>query len=155
MSTKKKTGGFDLSGGKYLEDNWLHLRHPALGHLLYVGSGAGPNGESNDARDVKPVRVKLRNADDAAVGKERQRLIASATAGSRRSEPTPEQEDEITKAVIKFCVLEFENVIDDGKPLDAKNEADRDFFLGQGDFIAQVAQFSTARSNFFVSGSKG
>ena len=160
-TTKKKTakaksvGGFNLASGKTLKDAWLHLKHHSLRHLLYVGEGVSEDGERGYAKDPQPVRVRVRDNNAPEVEKERRRLVRLATQAAGGKEPNDEAGDEILHNMLKFGILEFENLFDgDWRPLDASSDEDKEAFLAMGNFSEQLLNFTVQRSNFFVKGSK-
>ena len=152
----KSVGGFDLSNGTFIESAWLHLRHPAKGHELYVGEGVGDDGKPDYAKDPKPVRVKLRRPDSKSMIEKRTKLSQAAMMNAGGKELSDEVEAEITDMMIEYSILKFENVYYRGRALDAKKAADRKlFFEIPANYRLQVMVFTGTVENFFDEGCKG
>ena len=157
--------GFDLTAApvKQAADNadgaWMHLAHPTMGHPLYVGpqgSAVSKHGELNGAADALPVRVKVRYARSKAMVSKRRQLDRNATLSSGGKVLGPEAEDEAAKAMVRYSIMEFDNVIHNGTVLDASRDEHKDLFLSMADeYTGQVAGFSTELSNFFDVASGG
>lgn len=158
MSTKKKrkpVKGFNLASVKFNEEAWLHLRHPAYDHLLYVGEDADDQGRLvGQSLDAKPVRVLVLNSKHAKVRKTRADLEQAALDNGKAI--TSAVEDEILKGTILSAMAKFENVYHGDKELDAENDDDKVLFCQITEsYFEQVAVFSAKRENFFVEGSSG
>ena len=157
-------GGFDLTAAPVKErasngTAWMHLKHPTMGHPLHVGprnSAVSIHGEHNGAEDASPVRVKVRYARSKAMIDKRRQLDRNTAMNSGGRELGPEAEEESVKAMVRYAIVEFENVIHGGTALDASREDHKDLFLGMADeYIAQIAEFSANLSHFFDAASGG
>ena len=163
MSTTKKksakakaVGGYDLSHGAFVEDACLHLRHPAFNHELYVGKGVDKAGRREGAKDPKPVRVHLRRIDSQAMVEKKRQLQRAATAQAGGKEIAEEVQNDIDETMLKFSILEFENVYYKGRALDAADEEDKNLFINmQNNYSVQVMIFIAEVENFFDEGCKG
>jgi hypothetical protein len=122
---------------------WLHLKHPALGHLMWHGPDADEMGERM-GDNVKPVRVLVRGTESETVRKERRAIEASRMEGATI---TPEEEG------LRLCmkmIVEFDGVTDEnGIALHKVEGGVKEFLESSDDLVVQVVNFSRKSSNFF------
>lgn len=126
----------------------LHLKHPALGHLLYSGDGTDADGRAIDRRKKPtPVTVTVLGVESSAVqarAKELQR---------RRMKRKDDDDEEIGLEFVCSLVVAFSGLERDGKPMEATEENKRLFFEQSGDLVRQVLDFATESGNFFATAS--
>lgn len=121
---------------------WLHLKHPALGHLLYTGEGADEDGRLKVKEKASKVRVYVQGMESEAV----QNVVREAQKNQLKSEGDEEADG---FAIGCALVTEFEGIERDGEPLKATNENKTDFFKQSSSLITQVTQFASNRANFY------
>ena len=129
----------------------LHLKHPALGHLLYSGEGADPRTGKLVDKD-KPHEAccaVIRGIESTTVRKAMRAQEKAALAGG---DPTEELEEKGLEYVC-LLVIDFTGLTDGGKPLKATDANKRKFFAQSDDLVLQVLDFAKERANFFNSGS--
>lgn len=148
---------------------FLHLKHPALGHLLYAtetplepwnGVGEEPEKIGVTVRGTESETVKGEARDLA-----KQRMLSPVQRARNKNNspdhiPTEAEIDaqtaETEEAAMSFVcslVLSFHGLTDKaGKPLEATDANKRAFFEQSDDLIAQVISFAQRSSNFFGKG---
>lgn len=124
---------------------WLHLKHPAFGHLLYTGKGADEDGRLEKKEDAKPVRVFVQGMESEAVQNIVRDIQKNALDGSEATE-------EEGFAIGCALVTAFEGIEKDGEPLTATKENKIAFFNQSSALITQVTQFASNRANFYAAG---
>ena len=107
---------------------FLHLQHPALGHLLWDGEG--------DSR--KPVGVYVRGMESKTVQDTLKRLQSDKLRGD---------DDGDDLAFVASLVIGFSGADRDGRPLTAEDA--RWFFGLSVGFVEQVVAFAKDRASFF------
>ena len=124
----------------------LHLRHPALGHLLYTGKGADENGKLIDAKqEPQKVFVMVRGTESPTVQAQARDLQASILKNGGISN----EDKEIGLAFASSLVISMHGIEKEGKPMEATEENKRDFFLQSDGLVEQVVKFAQNRANFF------
>lgn len=127
---------------------FLHLKHPALGHKLYSGDGADDLGHRIDPETAEAVGVFVIGLE-SEVARERARQIQKA----RMKGGADDDDDDADERGMDFVcglVTAFTGIEDsDGNPLNASDEAKREFFRQSDNLIEQVMAFAQERSNFF------
>ncbi|MFY0661315.1 MAG: hypothetical protein JXR15_12545 [Shimia sp.] len=124
----------------------LHLRHPALGHLLYSGKGADENGKLIDAaKDAQKVFLMVRGTESPTVQKQARDLQASILKNGDISD----EEKEVGLAFASSLVISMHGLEKGGKTMEATEENKREFLLLSDGLVEQVVQFAQSRANFF------
>jgi len=124
---------------------FLHLRHPALGHLLYTGEGADEVGRAVDKTKAEKVGCDV-------LGMESERVREKAREIQRRKmkDPDDAEAEEQGLEFVASLVTGFHGLFDgDGKPLPATPEGKRQFFEMSDDLVNQVMKFAGERANFW------
>ncbi len=131
----------------------LHLKHPALGHLLYTGDGASEMGELIDESKAEPVLVFVRGIESKSA---REFARALHQARMKLDEKRPSDLAAIEKIGLDFAVslvVGFSGLERDGKPLEATEENIRAFLSASDEIVSQVTEFAQDKRNFFAKGS--
>lgn len=125
---------------------FLHLKHPVLGYPLYTGEGADETGYPNDEDKAKPVGCWVRGFEAPSVQRVVRRVQARGMRGAKETE-------QAGLDIAMSLIIRFENILLNGRELEATVE-DKEAFLRQSDdLIAQVTEFAKDRRNFFGSAS--
>lgn len=111
---------------------FLHLKHPALGTLLWDGEGA----------DRKKVGVYVRGIESKTVQDRIKRTQKEKLDGVDGAE-------EAGRAFAVSLIVSFDGVERDGKPLPATDEGIQWFFDQSDGFVEQVLKFAQDRASFF------
>lgn len=129
---------------------FLHLKHPALGHKMYTGKGANPDGTKVDgAKDVQKVGVTVLGRDAETV-----KGMAEKLADLRGNpDSDPEEVKKASKDFVCAMVVEFHGLTKDSKPMQPTNENKRVFFDQSDDLVEQVIRFAMNRANFWSAAS--
>ena len=128
---------------------FLHLRHPALDHLLYTGEGADDDGMLIDKDKATKVGCYVLGMES-----ERVRERAKAIQRAKMKSGGDENAEDIGIEFVSSLVTEFVGVEDEnGKPLKADDEGKRLFFSQSDGLVEQVMKFAGDRANFFKGGS--
>jgi len=123
----------------------LHLRHPAIQHLLYTGDGCDIDGQwINKKKKGEAVGVVVRGTESKSVQDRLKILQKQKVKG----------EDEIgEESALEFVcslVIGFFGLERDGKPIEANDDNKRLFFEMSDGLVEQVVDFSKERANFFT-----
>lgn len=124
---------------------WLHLKHPALGHLLYTGEGADDDGRLVKKGQAKPVRVFVQGMESEAV----QNIVREYQKKNLSSESDKEEEGFVIGCAL---VTDFDGINKDGEPMTATKENKIAFFKQSGALVEQVTKFAANRANFYEAG---
>jgi hypothetical protein len=107
---------------------FLHLKHPALGNLLWDGEGD----------DRKPIGVYVRGMESRTVQDTLKRIEADRLKG---------ESDGDDLSFVASLIIGFTGAERDGKPLTAE---DAKWFFGLSvGFVEQVVSFAKDRASFF------
>lgn len=126
----------------------LHLKHPALGHRLYTGEGAGEHGKLVDKEKAQPVTLTVFGTESDTV-RERARDLQRAKVKGDTAEDDPNADHEAGLAFVCSLVKDWSGITDNGKPLKCTEANKRKFFEQSDDLVDQVLKFATVRANFF------
>lgn len=148
---------------------FLHLKHPAMGHLLYdTEDPMSPWDGISD--EPEKVGVTVRGTESETVKDEaralaKQRMMSPHQRARAKNNapdhiPTEAEIDAQTKetedaamAFVCSLVISFHGLSDKaGKPLEATDANKRAFFEQSDDLVTQVIQFAQRASNFFGKG---
>jgi hypothetical protein len=120
---------------------FLHLKHPALGHLMYTGPDADSDGR-RDGKNVEKVGCHV-------LGLESERVRERAKAIQGKKLKGDDDAEEAGIAFVSSLVVSFKGLTKDGKPLEATDESKREFFAQSDSLVEQVMEFAQDRANFF------
>lgn len=124
----------------------LHLKHPQLKHPLYTGPGADSVGRwVHRDKPAEAVVLRVRGAESPTVRAALERQQKRAMKGAASDEA---DEERAIKGAISF-VTEVSGVYDGKRKITASEEDLRWLFARSDDFILQVVNFATDKSNFF------
>jgi len=110
---------------------FLHLRHPALGHLLYDGE--------------KPVGLMVRGTESKTAQDRLKAVQRDRMKGDKEGDGL---------AFVCSLVIGFQGVERDGKAVDATDANVRWFFGLSDGFVEQVVTFASDRASFFKPASR-
>ncbi len=122
---------------------FLHLRHPALGHLLYSGEGADALGRAVDMDKVEKAGVTVFGAEAEYVQEQIARIQKLSDDGDKAAAKQ--------RGLDFVCTLvrEFHGLTANGLPLGSSDKDKRTFFEQSDGLVEQVIEFARERRNFF------
>lgn len=123
----------------------LHLRHPAMGHLVYTGKGVDEYGDWDGTGPATPVCVTLRGTESRSV---QDRIKALQKQKLKNVDDEESGLDFVCSLVIGFKGLTL-----DGKPMEATPDNIRAFFMQSDSLVEQVLDFVKDKTHFFSKGS--
>lgn len=125
------------------EGAFLHLRHPAMKHLLYSGEGADDFGRLVD-------RDKAIKAGCVVFGAEAE-YVQDQVARIQKARDKGDEHAAKERALKFVCSLvkEFVGLTINGQPLGNSEKEKREFFQQSDNLIVQVTDFAKDEANFF------
>lgn len=125
----------------------LHFTHPVLGHYLYDGPGAGPDGSLVDAsKKHTPVTAVVRGYHAPKV----QGLI-DRTNRSRMERQSEAEQKAFAAKLIDTLIVSWEGITRDGKPLECTAENKAWLTETNHEIFKQIDEFAKDQGNFFGS----
>ncbi len=121
----------------------LHLCHPILGHLLYVGDGANTDGELIDRKKSHDaITLKVRGYHSPKVQK-------ALNVGKKKTVRTDSETEELGEDFCDALIVSWANVEARGKPLKCTKENKVWLIEQDPGLFQQVHKFAEDRANFF------
>ena len=130
------------------EGAFLHLKHPALKHLLYHGDNVDQQGKWKGEGE-EPEKVGL-----VVKGQEAPTIRAHMSAFNKqkmKKEFTEEENNQEARNLACALTTKFVHLYEEGQLLDGGNQAHKEMFFAKSeDLVIQVTRFARDSRNFFV-----
>lgn len=128
------------------EGEILHVEHPVLGHLLYVGEGADSNGKLRDPqKGHEKVTMTVRGLHSESIQKARR------DNDTKKTRKRSSSDQKMGEDLIDALIIDWSNVIADKEPLDCTRENKIWLVEQDPNIMAQIMEFAADTENFFVS----